>query len=354
MNPARACSTAVLVCGLIISAAAPCSSQTWNGRCRLSTALEHDSNIFETSDHPLGSAAWQSALYIAGTGRLFSRLTLSGDYQGGVKLYPGHTGENRMSHNAAFIANAAVTSRLALFLDSRLFFRKFFGDSPGLNRIILSPGLRWGPAPRIRVRLYVSGISVNYSEGNYYDYREFQARSEIRFLPPAGGSWFLHATAGQRRYQRDAFLYDTVQFWRRLDESQTDEYLEVGAGAELYGFAYIRLSAGMRWQGSNSFGYRYRQPLLSLTAARHLIRGTILTVHASLRLRRYGDNLDPALQTRPGSEAEENSYLLIDLAHNLTARSTLHMRAGRYLDESPIASIYYTKNIISIGFTQRL
>ncbi|MBN2415615.1 hypothetical protein JXO52_07225 [bacterium] len=354
MSGARTRRLAALVWTVACLSAVPCRSQTWSSRCRLSAALEHDSNIFETEEHPLGSASWQGAAYLSVAGRALGRISLSGDYQGGVKLYPGHAGENRVSHNAAVTADAPLRPDLGIFLDAHLFLRQFCNDLPGIRRIVLSPGLRWHPAPRARVRVFASGIAVDYRNGEYYDYREYQAGAELRIVPSAVRGCFLRGTAGLRRYGRHAFLYDPVHYWRQLDDLQKDEFIEILAGAEVYCIAFIRLSAGMRWQRSNSFGYRYRQPLLSLTAARHLVEGTILTLYASLRLRRYGDDIDPALQTRPGSEGEENSYLLIDISHTLNERTTVHMRAGRYLDESPIASIYYAKNIISVGVSQRL
>ncbi len=343
----------VLIVSLVVILPLSCMAQNrWQRESRLTLGWKHDSNIFESEGDSVGAGGPQVSLYLS----LFHRKAKSSlrlDYRGGTEIYQNHREETRLVQDISavgtlpagknWICSARAGARVKWYPQLRW----------GYTRLQISPGLYRSFTPGVSISFLGMLAVMNYSGSTYYDNRETGGGLAAHLRPNRNLLFSLETMLSLRVYDRPAWQYNTTDFWAIAADKQQDVFMDLNVTGEWRGPLLFRFALGFRRQSSNSFGYSFWQPLLSLQTAVDLGAGVVFMLHGSLRTRHYDDRLDPALLTRPGGESEENTFLLLDFSRDIRSGLTLHVRGGRYQDESPLAGRYYNKNIITSSLSFR-
>jgi len=330
-----------------------CTSQVsvWQKQTRLNFGLIHDSNIFEAEIAPLSSQGAQTSLFFkaAKTG---SKTALIFDFLGGLIIYNGHPVENRISQSLGGRINVKLSKNSSLSLKTSNRLKYYFNTVQGFNHFQFSPQLGWKIKGPLILTPLLNFESISYNRTSHYDYRIFSSGILLHARLAYNTSLSMQISYGRHKYSRRALTYSKSSSWQKLKSFQQDTFSELLINLEHYSWALFRLSAGLRRQDSNSFGFSFIQPLIRFSAARSMGRGFVCAIYGSFHKRFYLDDLKQNVHIRPGLDVRENTYLLIDISRRLKANLTANIRAGRYLDESPLAAVYYKKNLFLVGLSQ--
>jgi hypothetical protein len=235
--------------------------------------------------------------------------------------------------------------------------KTFFNAEGGYSFYQASPFFRWSLPYGLRGSLFYTISFLNYSRGLNYDYRYRGGGIRLGLALWSRLTWDLRWTLGSLRYDRYAFAYEKIDpqtyQWFDLGMTQKDDLQEISTTLEIYKWALIRIEFSYLKNSSNSYGYSYTGPKINVLAAKSLPWSLTLRFYWTLLLKNYTDSLQPLLQLRPDTENEENNFTLIDISKDLKQNLSLRFRMGWYQNESPFRDLYYEKNLISLGLTQR-
>lgn len=331
--------------------------QEWNWASRVDLSVVRDNNVFESlSDHSADYAG-RILVEFSSTGRPLKDMMLSIHYTGGLEAYWWHTIENRMVNDATTVCEIPLNKRFSIGANFHGRSKTFFHAQRGYRFFQGSPFIRWTSSFGLTGTIFYSQTSLDYAEGSQFDYQYRNGGILLEFAFWPGVQWDLQLTLGALHYDRSAFDYEEMTFqtyqWFEKGIQQKDHLKEVSTTLEVYKWALIRIGFSYQKNTSNSYGYSYRCPKIKILAAKSFPWGLTLSLYWTLLLKQYTDSLQPILQLRPDTENEENSFILADLSKDLRNNLSLRFRLGRYKNESPFRDLYYEKNIISVGITQR-
>jgi hypothetical protein len=310
-------------------------------------------NVFESVDRTYSDHAGRMMGHFAAEYRL-SPLRLALSAQAGLEGYAQYSAENRYIHDAGLAAEIALTrfAGAGTRLSSRC--KRLFNSDSGYDSPSLSPFLAVHPFRALSIQVFgLKGYS-DYISGRFFDYTETGLGIMIRYQPFSILGLTFSMNRDEIRFERDIWSYvpDSRTF-RILDENQKDDIRTWSLQAELYWHALIRV--GYAWQAcsSNSYGYAYSRPQLTLVAAKALPERLTVNFYMRLQWKTYRDSLSPQWIIHPDSETEENNFIWLSLSRDLTGAISLKAQTGWYRNESPFRNRYYSKHFYSLGFSVR-
>ncbi|MBN2356467.1 hypothetical protein JXO59_10160 [candidate division KSB1 bacterium] len=344
-----------LILAIVISRPLPLPAQElpqlkgWNVYNRLQVACEYDDNVLESVKRPVDSQSLR-LLYDAKSRVKLRRFTVQLGYHGGCQLYDQVKAEHKLINDI----DASVCLRVSHWLQmgvqgwARL---KIF-----LNRENDYAYGRWqafmladGPGDVLIKTGYCEEL-LDYARTDFYSFYspgfflQLQRRvgPHITLLPQ-----FSYSSV---QFQRYAFRGsdDSYSFWP-TSYRQRDDCLALGLGAEAV-WPTLLINLGYRYEmdESNSYGYSYHRHVVTLSFVKSLgefyIRG-----HSAIQVKRYHDNLLPFYPLQLDTEREESNFIVLDVSRDLCSFMGLVLRAAWYKNESPWASLYYEKRLVSLG-----
>lgn len=370
-RPLRWAATAAFL--LLLLPAAAGAQSSWRYNHDVSLSYEFDDNVQERLRDPLRAQLARLGYhgdFIWGGGQ--QRLGFS--YQGGFKRHFGDAGISPDSISSQFVNEGTVTylrkvtPRLALGGELGLKHRVWTKDSfflinedgflqrtGGLNAVVDLEPLDAEHQARLN-------LGLSWSD------------TEYKFLDPHFGSSSFRGFAavtkefGENVDATASYSFDRMRFPGRATlepgdlpqnivspqgPRQEDHLHELGAEVHLFGPVSIVADYRLRYNDSNSFGFRYVSHSLGIQLLRPLPWGMLAQVLGQVELRSY---LEPVPKVTAGSldtgEAQDN-VLLLRLVKDITPDYSVEARYARYRNESITLNKFYTKNVWSVGMIYR-
>ncbi len=331
-------------------------SQTWRWQSRFDISLLSDDNVFESLTGSSSDQAGRLLLRLSAKGTQLRRVNATAQYLGGFEGYTRFSEENRMIHDAS----AACSVRLGGNFSARIGLggksKTFFQSTRGYRYWTLTPSVIWAPVRGVRTSLFASFAGMDWLAGRYFDTTHQRIGLTLSLEVRPGFTVELRSSLGEGAYQRNAFTSvetDSTIDWMDLGVTQKDNLREVTVSMEWYGWALVQVNGMFQQIKSNSYGYAYTQPEFSATVVKPIPWKLSLALRAVIRWKRYTDSLRPLFQIRPDTENEESSYVVADLSRDISRTASCRIRLGWYRNESPFRNLFYEKQVVSLGLTQR-
>jgi len=339
----------MLLCGRSVG-------QSWKWQSRLDFSWVHDDNVFESLTGTNSDHSGRVLADFYGRGSLFKPVLLSLRYQCGLEGYSQYRVENRVINDGEVIFEVPIHRFFSFGTTLQGKAKTFFQTTRGYGFYQLSPFIKWISPKGLRGSLFYSYSLLDYRQGFYFDVRNQSGGFFIEYQVMPEITLDFRWTIGAFQYERHSFTYillDTSYQWMDLGVQQNDQYQVISTQLEIYKWALMRIGFSCRWNDSNSYGYGYACPEIRIIMAKSFPWDLTLRFYWSHRWKKYTDTLEPLLQIRPDTENEESSFTVLDISKDIMAKSSFRIRLGWYRNESPFRDRYYTKNLFSIGFTQR-
>ncbi len=341
----------------LLAAVSHAAGRDWRWDTRVDLSAGMDNNVMESVSDRLSDITGRLQFHLGGTGK-FKPSILSFQYRGGCEIYSRYSAENRVLNDFQGRFEIPVVFRSFAGLSMQARDKTFFNDNRGYRSFQASPFLGWSFGWGLKATCFATFAWLNYKDGTVFDYEYMSGGLTFDFMISPKFIWDVQIEAGTMRFNRQVLSFESFDFqpytWIYNNDQQKDNVQEISAGLELYQWVLIHGRIFYQTCRSNSYGYSYSMPGIMLIAAKALPWNMTLRLYWNLQLKRYTDSLQPILQMYPDSEHEENNYFLVDFSKDLSAKTSLRMRFGMYRNESPFRDRYYRKNLISLGFTQRL
>lgn len=332
-------------------------SQEWRWESRLDLSWVLDGNVFESVSDPQAAHSGRFFFEFSARGRPLKKLALSINYKGGLEGYRQYSVENRMVNDVTGLCEISLPKRFSAGTNFQGRNKAFFEVQRGYRFYHASPFVRWSFAYGAATTIFCAYSSLDYTGGTHYDYAYRSGGVLLEFALWPGVRWDLQASLATIQFDRSAFDFEEINRqtyeWIDMRMRQQDELAEITTSLEIVKWAFLHFRFTYQKNTSNSYGYSYSCPKISILAAKNFFWGLTLRFYWTLLMKQYTDSLQPILQLRPDTEHEENSFTLVDLSKDLNKNLSVRLRFGRYRNESPFRDLYYEKNIVSVGFTQR-
>jgi len=336
---------------LILPAALPARGQ--NGaslqvNSRLQAGWEQDDNVFESLRRPVASSSFR--LLYDGRGRLRGgRLAAQLGYQGGLQIYQQAERENKLINDLRLDLTLRLNDRLQLggqgYARLKLFLNRPDDYALGRWQIFLQ-----GRAPAgVTVRAGYAEEAMDYATTDFYSY--YSPGFFLSLQRGLGGGWTIspQLTRSSQRFQRNAFTSSAAHNFLAEAHRQKDDLLSAGLGVDwVHSSLLISLLYRYERNTSNSYGYSYDRQAATLSFVKNFI-GFYLRGYGGWQKKNYLDDLLPFYPLQLDTEREENNFLILDLSREVTSFMTVLLRAAWYRNESPWASLYYQKRLLSLG-----
>lgn len=321
----------------------------WNINNRLQIAYEYDDNVFESLKRPKDDKSLRVMYDARGRVKL-DRVSIQMGYQGGCQVYQQVETENKLVNDL----NATITVRMSNWLQlsaqgsARL---KVFLDRDndyyyGRWQVYFQTHLPWD----LTVKSGYSEEALDYQRTNFYSY--YSPGFFLQTLKKLGSNVTLlpQFSWSATRFQRTAFSQNSINysFWPE-SYRQRDEIITLSVGLEwLWSSLLVNVFYLYEIDDSNSYGYSYNRHIVSLSFVKN-IHGFYLRGYGTIQKKKYQDDLLPFYPLQLDTEKEESNFIVLDISRDLYSFMALVLRAAWYKNESPWASLYYQKRLLSLG-----
>ena len=329
------------------------SSQTWHWKSRFEGALVYDSNVFENFQNPVDDRLGRFFWELTGKNR-YQRVNTFMQFKGGLDGYSKHTIENRMVNELKGNHAFPITKRLAGSISYRLRARTFFKSSRDYLYISGSPAIQYQISRYFKTLFALSTMSFYFKGNPNYNYNFLSARFALSGTIHSLLLRF-HIRTGTISYNRNAIDYVNLEngYWADKGMIQKDNIIEGGIGFETYSWALVQTYFTWRQDRSNSYGSSYDLYQIHLILAKPLPWKMTCKLIGHLYLKSYNNSFDDIIQILPDTELEENTYLIFDIAKDVSDKHEIYVRTAWYKNESPFRNRYYEKFLFSAGCSFR-
>jgi len=274
----------------------------------------------------------------------------------GIKLHNKFYEENRTALICSGSINVQLRQNLIVGLKNSMRV-KYYLNSINYNTLETSPVLYFTPSAGILITTWSSLIKFSMPGDTYFEYSGINLGASFRYKFSSKLSAAFEISAFYRRYKRPAFQYDPwesdSEAWTEKSFNQHDRTSSAAVSLRFYSWALVSIRAALDINKSDSFGYSFYRPQLSITSAKAITDNLTLTLKGAFRRKNYTDSLSSIFQIRPKTEDEENSFLVLDLCQDIGESKSIRIRVGSYSNESPFRERYYRKTIVSVGLSLR-
>lgn len=333
----------------LVEAQDPLQMRRWNVNQRLQISYEQDDNVLEALHQPVSSPSLKLSYDAKGRTKLRS-LTLQMGYHGGYQFYWQVENENKLINEIHIDMTFAVRKQLLIGWQGwgrlKFFLSRQNDYAYGGWRLFAqttAPG-------ELICKIGYGEELLDYAQTDFYSFYSpglfFQLHRRLNrhfaLLPQ------LHFSSA--RYKRLAFDKgdNNYSFWL-APYRQRDKVLTLTCNLEgCWPSTFFTFSYRYEMNASNSYGYSYHRHIVALSfikrAGEFYFRG-----YGTLQKKSYHDNLLPFYPLQLDTEREESNFLVLDVTRDFCSFMGLVLRAAWYKNESPWASLYYEKRLLSVG-----
>jgi hypothetical protein len=315
---------------------------------RLQAGWEQDDNVFEALRRPVASSSFR--LLYDGRGRMHSgRWAAQLGYQGGLQIYQQVEKENKLINDLRLDLTLKISDRLQFggqgYARLKLFLNRPDDYALGRWQIFLQ-----GRVPAaVTIRAGYAEEAMDYATTDFYSY--YSPGFFLNLQRGLGRGWTLspQLTWSSPQFDRSAFKSSAAHNFLPAAHRQKDGLLTAGLGVDwVHSSLLVSLLFRNEHNSSNSYGYSYDRQVVTLSFVKNFA-GFFLRGYGGWQKKNYLDDLLPFYPLQLDTEREENNFLVLDLSREVTSFMVVLLRAAWYENESPWASLYYQKRLLSLG-----
>jgi hypothetical protein len=330
-----------------------CISKSWSARG--SVGLLHDTNVFESFDHPVSDGLGRVWFDAAARIHPLGPVLLSVNYSGGLDVYATRSIDDRAVHSFVGCTEIPFWRKASIGFELQAKDKTFLRIQRGYFTGRAVPFLRMNLFDWAVLKASWVASLFDFNPGSAFDYGSRGAELTLESSPLPRVRWSLGYASYELRFKRQAvkFIFPEYRIspWIPLGFNQNDRITSFSASIEAYCWAYWLLRFSNEADRSNGYGYSYRDPEFELVFSKMLPWGLNLKLFWTQRRKMYSDPFTPFLQVRPDAEDETSSRTLLDVSKALDDKVTARLRLARYQNESPFRDLYFRKDIASLGCT---
>lgn len=322
----------------------------WQFTNRVQLAQEYDSNA-EESLHDATGVMDSRLVYQTKIKRAGRRSSLTMGYLGGLSIYNALPAENKLINEGVFESRIRLSNNLYAGINSFGRLKLFLNRDTDYALGSLQPYLNYYAGKGWSLKAGFDSEILDYAQSFIYDY---STRSGF-----AGCSRrFASGTLIGLTYSHKVYRFDRTTTVLNLEfplsiERQKDIRNQISLYCDFVVGGWL-LNAGYYYENSNSnsYGFSFSRHILNLVAGRDL-EIFLLRAFVTLQKKKYTDQFLPSWPTELDSEREQSNFVVLDLSRDLTSTMTAMIRVAWYRNESPWASLYYNKTVLSAGLELR-
>ena len=332
--------------------AIPCFSQSASP-CRISNrfqlSLEHDSNVEESLKRPSNAFA-NKLVFQTKIKRAGKHSFLSFGYHGGLSIYNNYSSENKLINEGFLNHTYFLTNRFHIGVKSFGRIKLFLNKETDYAFGNLSPFVQFSFNPQNSLEIGYLSESLDYAHSIQYDFANSAAYTRFVHRLRNGASFGLF-------YKSSRYKFDRLTNTLNLDFSKLDhqkdhvQHFSVSTDFMYQGFLF-NVVLNYETNFSNSYGFAYQRQFVNLILAKQtnffLIRSYI-----TWQNKNYLDEFLPTWPIELDTEREESNFLVVDVSRDITGSLSGMVRIAWYKNESPLASLYYNKTLLSCGLELR-
>ncbi|MCD6117867.1 hypothetical protein J7K93_12695 [bacterium] len=283
-----------------------------------------------------------------------NRLNIIFNVSSGIKLLNKFSSENRAALMCSGSINLHLNNNIVFGLKSSI-RAKYYFNSINYNTLEASPVLYITPYAGMLITVKSSLIKFSMPNDINFEYSGINTSASFRYKFSSKISYALEFSTCYRNFNRPAYGYKESDIGTLAEKSynQHDRTNTAAVSLRFYSWALVDLRATVDLNKSDSFGYSFYRPQISITSARVITDNLTITLKGVIRKKNYTDSISSLFQIRPETEEEENSFVVLDICRDIGESKSIRMRLGSYINESPFRERYYRKTVISVGFSFR-
>jgi hypothetical protein len=337
---------------VLVFSALPSFSQSdspWRFSNRIQLSLDFDNNV-EESLHNQQDAIANRLVFQTKIKRTGKKSHFSLGYHGGLSIYNDFVSENKLINEAFCNYSYLLTKHFNIGLKSfgrlKLFLNKesdyVFGN--------VSPFIQFKINSQNSVKFGYLNESLDYAKSIQYDFSHSAAFAQIQHRFHNGASLSLLYRSSQYTFDR---LTNTLNLDFYSRDYQQDRVIFFSLGSDFMWRGFL-INAAINYENnhSNSYGFEYERYFVNLMFAKN-IKSFILRSYLTWQNKSYLDQFLPTWPIELDSEREQSNFFVLDISRDFSPTITGLVRLAWYNNESPWASFYYNKTLLSVGVELR-